>query len=68
MPRVIGKPINLRTFLGDGAERLYLLTLQYCQHLYPEKHLVSDLSLEEGTLFSANKHVRALGYIRKDGI
>ncbi|KAH9921364.1 hypothetical protein B0H21DRAFT_701660 [Amylocystis lapponica] len=68
LPRIVGKEINLRDYLGPGTGRLYGLVLAYCQQLYPDLNLIDDFSLEDGTILSARKVARALPYIRKDGI
>ncbi|GBE87684.1 hypothetical protein SCP_1103610 [Sparassis crispa] len=68
LPRVLGKPINLRKFLVPGAGGIYRLALKYSQLLYPELHLIDDLSLEDEVAFIASRVVRPLTYIRKDGI
>ncbi|KAG1736380.1 hypothetical protein EDD22DRAFT_982388 [Suillus occidentalis] len=61
------KLINLCAYsLPQGV--FYPILLQYCRSLWPDLHLVGDLSCDNGTPFYANKVSRALTYIRKDGI
>ncbi|KAL6308961.1 hypothetical protein BKA93DRAFT_821803 [Sparassis latifolia] len=68
LPRVLGKHINLHIFLGPGTGGIYCLALDYCQRLYPDLHLIDNLSLGHGTAFVATRVARMLTYIRKDGI
>ncbi|KAH9940309.1 hypothetical protein B0H21DRAFT_697685, partial [Amylocystis lapponica] len=68
LPRIVGKEINLREYLGPGTARLYGLALAYCRQLYPDLNLIDDFSVDPGVLFTAHKVARALPYIRKDGI
>ncbi|KAG2055668.1 hypothetical protein BDR06DRAFT_989036 [Suillus hirtellus] len=67
LPLCNAKLINLRAYgLPPGV--FYPILLQYCHSLWPDLHLVGDLSCDNGTPFYANKVSRALTYIRKDGI
>ncbi|GBE82299.1 hypothetical protein SCP_0406830 [Sparassis crispa] len=65
LPRVLGKHINLRIFLGPGTGGIYCLALDYCQRLYPDLHLIDNLSLDHGTAFVATRVARMLTYIHR---
>ncbi|KAG2757569.1 hypothetical protein P692DRAFT_20711205 [Suillus brevipes Sb2] len=67
LPLRNAKLINLRAY-GSPPGVFYPILLQYCRSLWPDLHLVGDLSCDNGTPFYANKVSRALTYIRKDGI
>ncbi|KAG2061047.1 hypothetical protein BDR06DRAFT_993204 [Suillus hirtellus] len=67
LPLCNAKLINLRAY-GSPPGVFYPILLQYCRSLWPDLHLVGDLSCDNGTPFYANKVSRALTYIRKDGI
>ncbi|KAG2092682.1 hypothetical protein BD769DRAFT_1631822 [Suillus cothurnatus] len=67
LPLHNAKLINLRAY-GSPQGVFYPILLQYCHSLWPDLHLVGDLSCNNGTPFYANKVAHALTYICKDGI
>ncbi|KAG2129521.1 hypothetical protein BD769DRAFT_1627963 [Suillus cothurnatus] len=67
LPLRNAKLINLHAY-GSPQGVFYPILLQYCHSLWPDLHLVGDLSCNNGTPFYMNKVARALTYIRKDGI
>ncbi|KAG1749066.1 uncharacterized protein EDB91DRAFT_1244855 [Suillus paluster] len=67
LPLRNAKLINLHAY-GSPQGVFYPILLQYCRSLWPDLHLVGDLSCNNGIPFYANKVARALAYIRKDGI
>ncbi|KAG2050544.1 hypothetical protein BDR06DRAFT_998615 [Suillus hirtellus] len=67
LPLRNAKLINLHAY-GSPPGVFYPILLQYCHSLWPDLHLVGDLSCNNGTPFYVNKVSCALTYIRKDGI
>ncbi|KAG1765514.1 hypothetical protein EV702DRAFT_1050991 [Suillus placidus] len=67
LPLHNAKLINVRAYSSPQGV-FYPILLQYCCSLWPDLHLVGDLSCDNGNPFYVNKVARALTYICKDGI
>ncbi|KAG1794952.1 uncharacterized protein BJ212DRAFT_1528927 [Suillus subaureus] len=57
LPLCNAKLINLRAY-GSPQGVFYPILLQYCHSLWPDLHLVDDLSCDNGTPFYVNKVAR----------